>query len=427
MALRDLNGLDRGDGQMNQADPQGLTQFEDAIVPVELPEHDATEASVGDQFEAIKAGRSCHVDVRALETHARACCLDNSVGLRVNGSHAMAAFIHEMPYVVAMREPPYRPVVAGGQNHSVADNNGAHVLAIARGAGGNLQRNCHEILVPADSLGLSRLLHGVLLSRSAGARVAGLQVGVASGGSSLTFPQARGFVPPVRKTLPWLRSARLAIPLVLLPAALAMAQAPEGKTGGVRERAERLIAVLSSASAAVPAGLPPGSASSANTGQAPVAASSSAAAPGPASSASLVGEPLRFARVALERAKSTSAAGDAPHSGLLEALALEWAETGRDLQRTGEREHTAGRLEREAAAVEAKLLRAQALLEQTVARRGRAQVEVDQASQARAVTGAQAASLHPPSPKSKPPQVPPAPNAGPATPKASASPLRRSP
>ena len=92
----------------------------------------------------------------------------------------------------------------------------------------------------------------------------------------------------------------------------------------------------------------------------------------------LAGEPLSQARRALERAAEARAAGDHEHGALLDALGREWAETARDLVRAAETEREADKLEREAHELESKLLRARSLLEETVARRGRAQETLEQ-------------------------------------------------
>lgn len=90
----------------------------------------------------------------------------------------------------------------------------------------------------------------------------------------------------------------------------------------------------------------------------------------------LAAEPIANAEAALKRADDARAAGDHDHAALLEALGLEWAETGRDLVRAAEAEAAAAELDRQTAAVEDRVARARALLEQTVARRGRARAQL---------------------------------------------------
>lgn len=78
------------------------------------------------------------------------------------------------------------------------------------------------------------------------------------------------------------------------------------------------------------------------------------------------------ARDALDRGGKARQAGDAPHADLLDELALEWAGAAVDLARAAELESRAAKIEKEAAEVEARAKRALSLIEQTVARRGKA-------------------------------------------------------
>ena len=103
------------------------------------------------------------------------------------------------------------------------------------------------------------------------------------------------------------------------------------------------------------------------------------------------------ARSALERARGARGSGDPYHAELLEAAAREWAELGLDLVRAAGKEKDAESTERAAAELETKLVRARALLEETIARRGRAREKLE-------ATGA---------PKSEPKAAPdPAPSKG---------------
>jgi hypothetical protein len=83
-------------------------------------------------------------------------------------------------------------------------------------------------------------------------------------------------------------------------------------------------------------------------------------------------ELLRRSRHALDRAAKANAAADHRHAGELEALALELAQTANDLVRALEAERALAELSRRAIAAETRAVRAQALVEQTAARRGRA-------------------------------------------------------
>jgi hypothetical protein len=87
----------------------------------------------------------------------------------------------------------------------------------------------------------------------------------------------------------------------------------------------------------------------------------------------LAEEPLAQAERALRRARDARAAGDLKHALQLEQTALEWAYVASDLVRAAAIEREAARLQQQAAEAETKLVRAQALLEETTARRSLAQ------------------------------------------------------
>jgi hypothetical protein len=108
--------------------------------------------------------------------------------------------------------------------------------------------------------------------------------------------------------------------------------------------------------------------------------------------ASVAAEPVGRARRALERAESIRQAGDRERAPLLERAARQWAELARDLLRAIEAERAADEAEARLTDVETRTVRARALLEETMARRGRAQAQVEQL------------------------EAPPAPSATPATP-----------
>lgn len=88
-------------------------------------------------------------------------------------------------------------------------------------------------------------------------------------------------------------------------------------------------------------------------------------------------EPIDKAAHALRRAEDARAAGDHEHGAELEALAREWAETGGDLVRAAAVEQKLAKIQKEHSETETKLVRARALLEETVARRGRAKTRLD--------------------------------------------------
>jgi colicin import membrane protein len=103
---------------------------------------------------------------------------------------------------------------------------------------------------------------------------------------------------------------------------------------------------------------------------------------------SLAKDAIARGRNALERARRARSAGDHPHGGELEALALELAESGRDLVRTAKAEQTLTELETRTRELEARAVRARALVEQTVARRGRAAEQLARARAERAASPA---------------------------------------
>jgi hypothetical protein len=101
-------------------------------------------------------------------------------------------------------------------------------------------------------------------------------------------------------------------------------------------------------------------------------------------SAAVAHEPIEKARHALRRAADARASGDHLHGAELEALAREWAETGRDLVRAAAAEKKLAATQRELLETETRLIRARALLEESVARQGRAKQKHDQLEAERA-------------------------------------------
>jgi colicin import membrane protein len=93
-------------------------------------------------------------------------------------------------------------------------------------------------------------------------------------------------------------------------------------------------------------------------------------------------------RRALERSRKARAASDHRHGAELEALALELAETGRDLVRAAKAERALSEIEGKTRELEARAVRARALVEQTVARRGRASEQLQRVQAERAASPA---------------------------------------
>jgi hypothetical protein len=93
--------------------------------------------------------------------------------------------------------------------------------------------------------------------------------------------------------------------------------------------------------------------------------------------AAIVRGPAEQAKKALERANGARSAGDVRHAEQLEALACEWALVARDMIRTGQAEADAGGVELQLGDATVRAERARALLEEAIARRGRALAELE--------------------------------------------------
>jgi len=85
---------------------------------------------------------------------------------------------------------------------------------------------------------------------------------------------------------------------------------------------------------------------------------------------------LAEAARALVRADRARLAGDERHGAALEALAYEWAQAAKDLERAAAAEARATALEKELGEASAKLEQAHTLIEQTNARRNRAEAQL---------------------------------------------------
>lgn len=95
--------------------------------------------------------------------------------------------------------------------------------------------------------------------------------------------------------------------------------------------------------------------------------------------AAVVRAPRDAAKLSLERAQGALNAGDKDHARMLFGLALEWAETARDLERAAEAERASEAAAKSASAATTQEGRARALLGETQARRARAAAELDRA------------------------------------------------
>jgi hypothetical protein len=84
-------------------------------------------------------------------------------------------------------------------------------------------------------------------------------------------------------------------------------------------------------------------------------------------------ESIGKAKAALKRAEQMRSAGDQTHGAMLEETALEWATAAELLDKTAQAERGLSQLQARTTELETKVFRAQALVEQTVARRARAE------------------------------------------------------
>lgn len=95
--------------------------------------------------------------------------------------------------------------------------------------------------------------------------------------------------------------------------------------------------------------------------------------------AAAVAEPVKQARRALERAHGARTAGDTAHARLLDALALEWAQTAETLTRAARSEEASVAAQKQAQTTATQLERGRTLLEESQARKGRAEAELARA------------------------------------------------
>jgi hypothetical protein len=100
---------------------------------------------------------------------------------------------------------------------------------------------------------------------------------------------------------------------------------------------------------------------------------------------SVVADPLSKAKAAQQRAQNARGSGDLHHATELDALALTWAQVADDLVRTAAAEKQLSELQKQVTDLEQKAVRTQALIEQTIARRGRAEQNLTNAEVAKAV------------------------------------------
>jgi hypothetical protein len=144
--------------------------------------------------------------------------------------------------------------------------------------------------------------------------------------------------------------------------------------------------------------------------------------------AQLAHEAIEKAKQSARRADEARAAGDRAHAPELDALGREWAETGADLVRAADAEKELDKVQRELTRVETQTTRARALLEETLARRGRARAKLEELEKQPAGSGGAtlaAPSSEKPAGAKAPPATPPKPKkTGAPTPKAPARPAK---
>ncbi len=92
--------------------------------------------------------------------------------------------------------------------------------------------------------------------------------------------------------------------------------------------------------------------------------------------------PLDEAARSLRRAKAARDGGDSLHATYFEGLALEWAETARDLVRAAKAEAQAGEVEQRASEASVRSERARSLLEETIARKGEVTAQLERMGKA---------------------------------------------
>jgi hypothetical protein len=101
-----------------------------------------------------------------------------------------------------------------------------------------------------------------------------------------------------------------------------------------------------------------------------------------AAHAALTADALAGARNALERATRLRAAGDETHARAADGLALEYAQTARDVARAADAEAKAAELRHKAVETQAQLERTRAQIEEGIAHVGRLRAQIEEADQA---------------------------------------------
>jgi hypothetical protein len=95
--------------------------------------------------------------------------------------------------------------------------------------------------------------------------------------------------------------------------------------------------------------------------------------------AAVTAEAVAKAKDALERATRMRVAGDEAHAKAADGVALEWAETGRDLAKAADAEAASADLRKKAVDAQAQLERTRAMVEEGIARVGRLKAQLEEA------------------------------------------------
>ncbi len=90
-----------------------------------------------------------------------------------------------------------------------------------------------------------------------------------------------------------------------------------------------------------------------------------------------VADPVAHAQDALERAARMRSAGDEVRASEAEALARQWAETGRDVLRAVQAEARANDLRKKALETEAQVAKTREVVEEVIARTGRLRAQIE--------------------------------------------------
>jgi hypothetical protein len=309
---------------VNEIKVQCLGELEDTFVSVELAEYDARETCVRHEFEAAETWRSGNVDRAGLYAHTSASGLSDSVGFGVNGADTMPV-LHQVPNLVAVRQPANAPVVSGSQDDSITHDDGAHMFSIARRAGGNDAGNRHEVLIPR---GAFRGCHGCGYTAKPES---------ISSCPYLTGCADRGYLRSVKRRI----LAALVAPALVLAI---LGSKPAFSAEPVPNR-DQLLTQIS-------------------------------ALEKPAEQAKLLKQPLDAARKVLSRAEDARAAGDVEHGIEFEALAFDYVTIAKDMLRATELEASLRAAQTELTRTETARRQTEILLEVTVAQRERTKAEL---------------------------------------------------